>query len=181
MRRLYAALAAAGTVLGVLVAATTLFDWFGEQVDPPPPPPPSEIDARVTAVDLRGSNERLADYLRETNQSTVGLTKHQASEEGYVFLVGFRLQGNEGQPVALRWSMIDAGTGRPLRGPIYNQPPPVAFKPRGPNQRRTWPLWVPSPPRKGSFRVRVTLIDEKRQPLDEADSEPFTLTRRPAP
>jgi hypothetical protein len=179
-KRLTAALATIGTVIGVLAAGTSLFDWFGSKVDPPSPPPPAEIDARVIDVTLRSPRERLVDYLKETNQSTAGLSKFEGAEEGYVFAIRLRIKGNEGKPLPLRWSMIDARTGIRLPGPTYNQTP-VVFKPRGPDQARTWPIWVPYPPTKGKYRLRATLIDEKRQPLDEAESELFTLQRAPAP
>jgi hypothetical protein len=179
-RRVTAALAAVGTLIGVLAAATSLFDWFGGKVDPPAPPPPAEIDARVLGVDLRSPSQRLVDYLRETNQSTAGLTKFEGAEPGYVFNVRVRLKGNQDARLPLRWSVIDANTGQPLRDPLYTQTATV-FNPRGPDQARTWPFWVPYPPRKGKFLLRATLIDEKRQPLDEAESEPFVLARAPAP
>lgn len=144
------------------------------------PSPPARIDARVLGVDLRSPSQRMVDYLRETNQSTAGLSKFEGAERGYVFNVRVRLRGNEDTPLPLRWSIIDARTRRPLRGPIYNQTATV-FKPRGPDQARTWPFWVPYPPRKGRFVLRATLVDEKRQPLDEAESDPFVLARAPAP
>ncbi len=179
-RRFSAALVAAGTVIGLLAGATSLFDWFGTKVDPPPPPPPAEIDARVVRVELRSPSERLVDYLRETNQSTAGLSKLQGAERGYVFNARVRLQGKPGRQLPLRWSMIDASTGESLRDPLYTQTATI-FKPSGPSHARTWPFWVPYPPRKGTYRVRATLVDEKRQPLDEAESEPFTLARAPGP
>ena len=76
--------------------------------------------------------------------------------------------------------MIDASTGEPLRDPLYTQTATI-FKPSGPNHAEAGRSGVPYPPRKGRYRVRATLIDEKRQPLDEAESEPFTLARAPAP
>jgi hypothetical protein len=179
-KRLTAAIALAGTLVGLLAAATSLFDWFGGKVDPPAPPPPAEIDARVLRVDLRSPSQRLVDYLRETNQSTAGLSKFQGAEPGYVFNVRVRLRGNQNNRLPLRWSIIDASTGQPLRDPLYTQTATV-FEPGGPSHARTWPIWVPFPPRKGKFLLRATLIDEKRQPLDEAESEPFLVARAPAP
>jgi TIR domain len=145
-----------------------------------PSPPPAKIDARVVRVELRSRRERLVDYLKETNQSTAGLSKFQGAERGYVFNARVRLQGKPGIQLPLRWSIIDANTGQPLRDPLYTQTATI-FVPSGPNHARTWPFWVPYPPRKGTYRLRATLIDEKRQPLDEAQSEAFTLARAPAP
>lgn len=170
--RLSGGLAVAATIIGVLAGAATLFDWFGDKVNTPPPPAPTEIDARVLGVELRTRQQRLVDYLRETNQPTRGLSDFEGAEKGYVFTVRVRLVGNQGKPLPLRWSIIDTRTGTPLPGPTYNQTA-VVFKPRGPKHSRTWPMWVPRPPRSGTYALRATLINEKRQPLDEADSDPF--------
>jgi hypothetical protein len=97
-----------------------------------------------------------------------------------VFLIGIHLQGNLGRNVFLNWSIIDSRTNSPLWDPIYNQTA-AKFRPRGPDQVRQWPIWAPSPPRRGKFSLRATLIDEKHQPLDEAESTPFTLTKAPSP
>ena len=176
-RRLTAALAAVGSVLAVLASATALFDWFGGKVNPPPP---AELDAHIVGVTLRGTRQQLGDYLRETKQSTAGLSRFELTERGYSFGVRVRLKGNQGVRLPLRWSVVHAKTGMPPRDPLYHQEG-VVFKPRGPDQARTWPLWVPYPERKGAYRLRTTLLDPKGEPQDEATSEPFTLKRAPAP
>jgi hypothetical protein len=173
-KQLLGALAVLATVIGVLSGGTALFDWFGSKVNPVTPPP-SHIDARLTTPALRGP-ESLGDYLRETNQSTTGLSDYQLAEQGFVFLIGIHLQGNQGKTLLLKWSILDNATGSPLSDSIFNQPA-SKFRPRGPDQARQWPIWVPSPPRRGKFKLRATLLDEKRLPLDEADSKPFTPTK----
>jgi hypothetical protein len=177
-KRVLGAVAALGTILGILSSGTALFDWFGTKVNPLIPPF-AHIDARLTSPVLRGP-ESLGDYLRETNQSTTGLSNYELAEQGFVFLIGIHLQGDFGKTVLLRWSIIDNATGSALSDPIYNQPA-SKFRPRGPDQARQWPIWVPSPPTRGKFKLRATLLDEKHLPLDEADSKPFTLTKAPNP
>jgi hypothetical protein len=157
-----------------------LGQWLSARVDPPPPPPPADIDARITRVRLRSPSEALLDYLRETHQPTAGLSAEEGAEEGYVFAARVSLRGNQGRRLPLRWSVINERSGQRLRGPTYNQTA-VVFVPRGPRQSRTWLVWVPLPAEKGTYRLRVTLVDERRQPLDEKDSAPFRLTRGPAP
>jgi hypothetical protein len=176
-RRLIAAFAGAGSVLAVLASVTSLFDWVGGKVDPPPP---AEIDANIVGVTLRSASQELGDYLLETHQSTAGLSRFELAEPGYSFGVRVRLKGNKGVRLPLRWAVVRAKTGVPLRDPLYQQEG-VVFKPRGPDQARTWPLWVPYPERKGTYRLRTTLVDPKGEPQDEAMSEPFTLKRAPAP
>jgi hypothetical protein len=144
------------------------------------PVPPAEIDARVLRVALRSAHVSLVDYLKETNQPTTGLSKFDGAEKGYVFTVRVRLQGHQGELLPLRWTVVDTKTLEHLSGPTYNQTA-VKFKPQGQDHARTWPIWVPAPDRRGTFFLRTTLVDEKRQPLDEADSQPFTLRRAPPP
>ena len=177
-KRVLGAVAALATILGVLSSCTALFDWFDSKVSRGATPP-SHIDARLTSPLLRGP-ESLGDYLREIRQPTTGLSDYQLAEQGFVFLIGIHLQGDVGRTVLLKWSMIDNATGRPLSDPIYNQPA-AKFRPRGPDQARQWPTWVPSPPRRGKFRFRATLLDEKQLPLDETTSKPFTVTRAASP
>jgi hypothetical protein len=47
------------------------------------------------------------------------------------------------------------------------------------DQERQWPIWVPSPPRRGKYVLRAILLDDKRRPLAEADTKPFTVTKTP--
>jgi hypothetical protein len=174
--RLVAAVAGVASILAVMAPAVDVFDWVGSKVDPPPP---AEIDANIVGVTLRSARQRLGDYLRETHQSTAGLSRFELAEPGYGFGVRVRLKGNEGIRLPLRWTVVRANTGMPLRDPLYQQEA-VVFKPRGPDQARTWPLWVPYPEREGTYRLRTTLRDHKGEPQDEAMSEPFTVQRAPA-
>jgi hypothetical protein len=176
-KRALGAVAALATILGVLSSGTALFDWFHSKVSHAATPP-AHIDARLTNPVLRGP-ESLGDYLREIHQPLSGLSDYQLAEEGFVFLIGIRLEGNVGRTVLLRWSMIDDATGRPLSDPIYNQPA-AKLRPRAADQARQWPTWVPSPPRRGKFSLRATLLDERQLPLDEATSKPFAVTRVPS-
>jgi hypothetical protein len=178
-KQLLGALAAVATIIGVFSSGTALFDWFGSKVNPVTPPP-AKIDARLTPPTLLSTHKPLGEYLRETNQSTTGLSDSELAEQGFVFLIGIHLQGNLGRNVFLNWSIVDNATGNPLQDPIYNQTT-ARFRPRGPDQSREWPIWVPSPPRRGKFELRATLIDERHLPLVEADSKPFALSKGPSP
>jgi hypothetical protein len=175
--RLGTAFAAVAAVVGLLVGLTSLVDWLGRQFDDPKPPPPSEIDARVGDVSLRSSAEPLETYLRSIGESLRGLTRAELREEGFVFAVRVRLTGAVGEKFPLTWSLHEAGTGSRLRGWAYNQPAQVTFVPRGREHARTWPIWVPSPGRRGSYFLRATLKDEKGLPVDERDSPDFEVTR----
>jgi hypothetical protein len=99
-RRLIAAFAGVGSILAVMASASNLLDWVGGKVDPPPP---AEIDANVVGVTLRSANQELGDHLRETHQSTAGLSRFELAEPGYSFGVRVRLKGNQGVRLSLRW------------------------------------------------------------------------------
>jgi hypothetical protein len=171
--RVFAGIAA---LVGVLVGVTSLVDWLQEEVDDPPPRPPPAVDARVTALTLRDTRLPLAEYLTSTGQSTKGLTRREANEPGYVFSVRVRLKGGIESDFPLLWTLHRAKTGERLKGVLYNQPASVTFRPLARDHARTWPIWVPYPPRPGAYFLRVTLTDEKRQPVDERQSRPFEVT-----
>jgi hypothetical protein len=159
-------------VVGVLVGLTSLTDWFEGKLDEPEPRPPAKIDARIDDVSLTGTRESLESYLRSTGQSLRGLTERELGEPGLLFAVRVSLTGSVGERFPLRWSLRQAETGEALPAPTYDQIG-VVFTPRGREHSRRWPIWVPYPPRAGSYFLRVTLTDRKRQPVDERDSRRF--------
>jgi hypothetical protein len=177
-KRVAGALAATATVIGVLSSSTSLFNWFEATVSPATPLP-AKIDASVTAPTLIDANKPLGAYLSDTRQTTAGLDAYQLGEHGYEFLVDVHLQGDRGQHIVLRWSIVDEATGNPLPGPTYNQDA-ANLVAEVQDQERQWPIWVPSPPTRGRFALRIILLDPKRLPLAEADSKPFTLTKAPS-
>lgn len=179
-KKIAGAFGALGAVIAFLVGVTSLTDWFERKLDDPEPRPPAEIDARIGYVRLQGTREPLERYLRSIGESLSGLTKRELSEPGLLFAMRVRLTGSVGERFPVRWSLHRARTGEPLPGGTYNQPD-VTFVPSGREHARTWPLWVPYPPRKGSYFLRVTLTDRKRQPVDERDSPAFTVTKVPGP
>jgi hypothetical protein len=177
--RLAAYLASAALILGALASATNVVDWvdrtlFGE--DPPPPPPPPKISTKITAATYDGP-ERLGAYLKDTNQSTQGLTRKELREEGLLFRVSVSLTGSVGKDFPLRWAMYDEARGR-LGRRIYNQTA-ATFTPASPTHERTVPIWSPYPPRTGTYTVRFTLIDAARKPVFERRTAPFVLDEIP--
>jgi hypothetical protein len=177
-RRAKQALAATGGVIAVLVSLTTLFDWFESKVVDPPAPPPKTIDARIEEADLQLQNERLVDYLRDTNQDVTGLTASEKNEKGLRFVVRVRLRGQKGTPIPLQWQLYNERIGERLRDPIYSQSP-VTFTPSNQDHARTVPLWLPYPPEPGRYVVRFALLDRKRQPLDDVTVD-FAVRKIPA-
>lgn len=191
-KRLAAIVVAAGTVIGLLTGGTEFFDWVSGKVNPPDPPPPAVVDARITELSLRSTRDRLADYLAEIrpqrattqgdcvarNPAGAPLDPRQAAERGFVFLARVEITGNLGRCFPLRWTVIDTRTDTRIDDDLYSQVS-VWLSPRGILQGRTWPIWVPYPPRAGTYRLRATLAEEDGQPLDELTSEPFAFRGDP--
>jgi hypothetical protein len=177
-KQLLGALTVAATIVGVLSSGTALFEWFGKKVNAVTPPP-AVINAKLTPPTLVSRHKSLGAFLSDTNQRSTGLTAYQLAEEGYEFLLGIHLQGSQGKRIHLKWTIIDSTTDRSLTDPIYNQQA-AEVRPRGPDQARQLPIWIPSPPGRGKFIFRVILLDETHQPLVQADSKPFMVSGAPS-
>lgn len=177
-KQLLGALTIAATIVGVLSSGTALFDWFGKKVNAVTPPP-AVINAQLTPPTLISTHKPLGAFLSDTNQPTTGLTAYELAEEGFEFLLGVHLQGEQGKSILMKWTIIDSVTDNPLTEPIYNQDAAV-LRPRGPDQARQLPIWIPSPPRRGKFVLRVILLDQTHRPLVQADSKPFMVSGAPS-
>jgi hypothetical protein len=126
---------------------------------------PTVIDARIAKVEHQGPAV-LGNYLGDTNQSRRGYTAQQLRQTGTVFALTIQLRGERGTKFPLRWYMTDAAGGTRLPGRSYNQEPAV-FQPRSDNHSRTWPVWIPDPPRPGRYRVTFMLDDAHHKPVDQ--------------
>jgi hypothetical protein len=180
-QRLSRWVAGAAAVVGLLVGVATLSDWLGETFNDPDPPPPRQIDARLGSFRVRGPvvpRIPLEDYLIETKQSRKRYTPLELREVGMTFTVRVRIKGAVGETFPLILSIHDASTGRRLRRDIYTNDL-ADFTPSSPNQANTAALWMPYPPRPGTYFARATLTDPKGRVGDERDSDPFEVTKIP--
>ena len=177
-KRITAITAAIAGVLAVLASLTSLFDWFEERVGPEPVAPPPTIDARIQAVGLKSRREPLAEYLSDTKQSARGLTRAELREQGLLFTVRVRLEGGVGREYPLIWTVYDVRRGSAVSDDLYEQQA-ATFTPAAETHARTWPVWVPYPDRPGRYRLDFVLQDEKRQPVDERSSQPFSIATVP--
>lgn len=162
-------LGALGALVAVLAGMTSLADWITGRLGASTP---ATIDARILAADRQGP-ETLGAYLADTNQSLRGYTPAQLRQNGIVFALRIKLTGEKGQTFPLRWFIVDADRGERLAGRSYNQEP-VVFRPRNDNHSRTWPVWVPYPPKPGRFRATFLLDDTKHQPVAQKTTRAFT-------
>jgi hypothetical protein len=175
-KRLTRGFAGLAALVGFLVGVTSLVDFADQRLDTEEPPPP-EIDARVSGVSLTTVREPYEHYLRATNQSLARLPKADRREKGLVFAARVRFKGGEGDPYVLRMSVFDSRTSRPLPDYVFDV---AEFTPGAQDHGREWPVWLPYPPRPGTFFVRATILDAKEQPVDERDSKRFRVRRVPA-
>jgi hypothetical protein len=172
------ALVLLATGLTVLIAGGVLAGKAA--VDPDFQPP--LIGARVQSVDTSTKPERstLGDYLRDSGQSTGGLSASELDEVGYLIPIRVALRGMVGQRVRLRWRMYDARSSAPVPGRIYSQVA-ATFRPEVAQQATRLSVWVPYPPRPGRYFVRVSLADAQGRPLSELNSAPFLVRSVPEP
>jgi hypothetical protein len=170
--------AVVGGIIVALAALAGVTIWFATQgQDPGKPPPPKVADAQIIDPRVVSQHDRLVDYLRDTNQSTAGLSRADGSEEGIRATLRVRFQGRIHQKLPLRWSMWRADGGR-LRGEAYNQRP-IVFTVEHQSDARTVPVWTPYPPRPGRYRIDFTVIDPTGKPLDERSTPVFRVQRMP--
>jgi hypothetical protein len=169
-RRLYAAVAAVGVVVGTLTGGLSLVDWVGNLFDDPAPP--AVIDARLRHAHEVAAQERLDDYLSQTGQKEKGFTPADLRERGRVFEVAVAIEGEVGSHFQLRWKMYRAESDEPVPGSTYDQ---VAADvvPESPTHRQRWPVWIPHPQRPGTYYVRFTLQNNRGQPVDHIDTKRF--------
>ena len=155
----------------VAMAILLVFSLLLWQSREPQGAPPAKVDARIERVTSRNVAEPLADYLDETRQSKRRYTPDQLRQPGYVFNVSVRIIGQGGKKFPVRWSLYRRPEAR-VAGPSYNR---IAgdMTPESNDHASTWPVWVPYPPRRGTYFVRFTLDDKRNRPVSEQDSQAF--------
>jgi hypothetical protein len=176
--RLAGIVACVGAVAGILASLTGLFDWIQGKVTTPPP---KRIAADLVRAELQPVRETLGEYLVDQGQPTARLTREQRHEPGLVFLIEVRLRGGRDEEMPLRWQLYRTG-GRRVPGAVYRQTP-FGFVPGNQDHQRTARLWLPFPPSSGRYFVRFTVLNPKRETVDELNTKPFRFTapqRRPS-
>jgi hypothetical protein len=163
----------AAALIGALAGAVAVVDWASGLGGEPPP----QIDAHIVRVTSRDVAEPLRQYLAETSQPSHGYSRLQLEQRGYTFNFSVRIIGQRGKKFPVRWTLYRRDPETRLEGRAYNQ---VAgdMRPSSSDHASTWPVWIPYPPRAGTYFVRFTLEDQRRRPVSEKDSQPFRYPAR---
>jgi hypothetical protein len=171
-KRIAQVLAVVGAVAAALTQAASLVDWVSGKLSDPPA---ATVAPRIVAVE-RQSSLSLRDYLDDTHQPLTGYTHAQLTQTGFVFAITMHIQGERGSRFGLRWFIVDANRGARLRGPSFNQVPAI-FKPRNQDQLRTYPVWIPTPPRPGRYEVTFALVNAKGEPVAQKRTSRLRVSR----
>jgi hypothetical protein len=140
------------------------------------------VDRGVTLDDyLRRTTFSRADYrqARAKHLSAAGVPEGDPSTRGLLTLAGevvyvaSTLQGFKRRSVTLRWSLYDARTRTRLNGPSFSGVSAAQVEVEAPTDRTLQEIWLPPPPGRGPYFVRVALYDDRDVLLAVADSEPF--------
>jgi hypothetical protein len=171
-KRIAQVLALVGAVIAALTQAMSLVDWVGGKLSDPPA---ATVAPRIVGVE-RQSPLSLRDYLSDTHEPLAGYTRAQLQQAGFVFALTMRIQGERGSRFSLRWFIVDVDRATRLRGPSFNQVPAI-FKPRNQDQLRTYPVWIPTPPRAGRYEVTFALVNANGEPVAQKLTSPFRVHR----
>jgi hypothetical protein len=172
-RRAYAVVAGLGVVVGALAGTIALLhEAFGLFVSDPP----ASIDARIDKVVQTRSRMPFGEYLGEAKLPRSSFSREQLAQPGYEFTVTVTITGRIGKELPLRWRMFRKPES-PLPGPLYDREA-VGFEPKGAKHSNSWPVWVPYPPKRGTYYVRFTLDNPNGLPADQRDSAAFTYPPR---
>jgi hypothetical protein len=154
-RRLVAALAVCAVLAGGGVAAAALIDA-----------PPRRIDTTIESAKLEPIRRTIGEFMAEQHIKPDPSTQQDPDEEGLIFAIRVRLQGEVGQKVVLHWRLYD-GNGHAVPGREYDSPL-GAFTPANQDHALRASFWLPYPPRPGRYVAEFRLEDPTGKRLDVA-------------
>jgi hypothetical protein len=172
--------------LAASVVALTFDLWPGLKPDPREK---FRADVTVFAVD-RGVT--LDEYLHRTTFSRADYRQARAKQlhaagvptgdpsargllilSGEVVYVASTVEGFKRRSVTLRWSLYNARTRMRLSGSSFSGVSAAKVDLEAPTDRTLQEIWLPPPPGRGPYFVRVALYDRRDVLLAVADSRPF--------
>jgi hypothetical protein len=148
-----------------------------------PPPPSVESEANLSNLEVV-PNVTLGEYFQwpgmPAKDVASRLSEEQLQRLGSIIYFDVELKGFAGERLALKWSVFDADTTRPIRG-LTNQGawPSNFVRPQHDVSRRQLETWVPFPQNgRGAFLVRLDVyatLDGGEALLDSEEVEVSTL------
>jgi len=164
-----------GTAIGMLFTGVSLLFPSVR-----PPPPSKEGGATLSNLDVIRT-VTLGEYLRwpgmpAKNQGT-RVSQEERQRLGTIIRFDLELKGFAGKRVSLKWSVIDADTGRPVGG-LTEQPawPQNYVKPQHIDSKNQFETWVPFPRNNnGTFLVTLEVYATIEGNEMRMDAEEVTI------
>ena len=170
-------IASVGGAIALIVGVGTIVGWVHfshpKSTDVFIRPP------RVTELTLKRSRLSYAAYRRQLKGAAelAFPISAQPDDLGLQLEAELVVENRAGERFSLRWRMYETRTGGQVKGPDYDSQ--VAFRTAFRMWTASFPVWVPYPPRKGSYFVTLSVLDENGQPISHRNSQRFTIVREP--
>jgi hypothetical protein len=175
-RRLLAISGVLVTALGLAVAIAAGLLAGKAAVDPGFDPPffsSVSSDIKFGEPEVVRGHTRLGTYLRSLEDPIGGLSPEELRAEGLVLRGRIELVGHRGRSLVPEWSLRPAGRGDRVAVETYPSEPRI--RPRAAKESRMLAVWVPLPPRSGSYVVEFKLRSAAGKVLAESSTRPFPI------
>lgn len=169
LRRTVVAFTALVTILsaalGIALATTDV-----ESVVAPAP----AVRATELTLGQTDLNVSFRQYLERLQQPVAEFTQTQLRRVGNLYSVRLQALGYRQERLALRWSLLDAETRRPVAGSrnVFE----TGFVPDARSLTADQQVWIPLPKKPGRYAVSFRITNEGL-PLSIVQSTPFEVTR----
>ena len=114
-------------------------------------------------------------YVAEVNLDVASYPDDVLETRGAILHYTASLKGYRGKPVSLRWSLYDAATGAPLRGPFVTNQIALELTPRSCDENAGQPIWIHTEKQRGRIHARIFVYDGSGLLRDSQVTEPFPV------
>jgi hypothetical protein len=132
--------------------------------------PPSR-EAALSSLTL-DRNVGFGQYLDRIQSPRTPYTSAQLGRKGVYLEFDISVTGYRGERLPLRWILLDESSND-----LVDQAEALRIRPRAEHDKGTWFTWVPIPPGRRAYVVRLQLYDDQvpARPLARLDSDSFQL------
>jgi hypothetical protein len=131
---------------------------------------PEELSAEIS--DLKTEHSILLEqYLKRSGLSTSDYTVRELQTTGIIIYFTVVAHGFRERTLSSQWSIFDAKTQRQIAEEGFSNRPGPEFTPEARRDRAGSDIWVPIPPREGTFYIRLELRDDQKVRLAYKDSD----------